>query len=75
MVNDTQALANNYVVMYDHPVLGKTKMVGFPWDFSDTPASIRREPPDLGQHTEEILLEYGYTSENIIKMKDDKVIL
>jgi crotonobetainyl-CoA:carnitine CoA-transferase CaiB-like acyl-CoA transferase len=75
VVNDPQALANNYVVQYDHPALGKTKMVGFPWDFSDTPASIRREPPELGQHTEEILLEYGYSSDEIAKIKDDKVIL
>ncbi len=75
VVNDEQALANNYVVLYDHPVLGKTKMVGFPWDFSDTPASIRKEPPELGQHTEEILLEHGYTSSDIVKLKDAGVIL
>jgi len=75
VVNDEQALANNYVVWYDHPALGKTKMVGFPWNFSDTPATIRREPPELGQHTEEVLLEHGYTAEDISKFKDEKVIL
>jgi crotonobetainyl-CoA:carnitine CoA-transferase CaiB-like acyl-CoA transferase len=74
VVNDPQALANNYVVWFDHPVLGKTKMIGFPWDFSETPASIRREPPEFGQHTEEILLELGYTWDDITKLKDEKVI-
>jgi crotonobetainyl-CoA:carnitine CoA-transferase CaiB-like acyl-CoA transferase len=74
VVNDPQALANNYVVWFDHPVLGKTKMIGFPWDFSKTPASIRREPPEFGQHTEEILLELGYTWDDITKLKDEKVI-
>ncbi len=74
VINDPQSLANNYVVWYDHPVLGRTKMVGFPWDFSKTPASIRREPPEFGQHTEEILLELGYTWEDITKLKDEEII-
>jgi crotonobetainyl-CoA:carnitine CoA-transferase CaiB-like acyl-CoA transferase len=74
VVNDSQALANNYVVWFDHPVLGRTKMIGFPWDFSETPAAIRREPPEFGQHTEEILLELGYTWDDITKLKDEKVI-
>jgi len=74
VINDPQAIANNYVVWFDHPVLGRTKMFGFPWDFSKTPASIRREPPEFGQHTEEILLELGYTWDDITKLKDEKVI-
>jgi crotonobetainyl-CoA:carnitine CoA-transferase CaiB-like acyl-CoA transferase len=49
-------------------------MVGFPWDFSQTPASIRREAPELGQHTEEILLEMGYNWDDITKLKTDGVI-
>ena len=74
VINDPQSLANNYVFWFDHPVLGRTKMVGFPWDFSETPASIRREPPEFGQHTEEILLELGYTWDDITKLKDEEVI-
>ncbi len=69
--NDPQAIANNYFIYADHPVWGRIKMVGFPWDFSDTPASWRREAPEFGQHTEEILLELGYTWEDIIKFKDE----
>jgi crotonobetainyl-CoA:carnitine CoA-transferase CaiB-like acyl-CoA transferase len=74
VVNDPQSLANNYVVWFDHPVLGKTKMVGFPWDFSQTPASVRKEAPEFGQHTEEILLELGYTWEDIARLKEEKTI-
>jgi crotonobetainyl-CoA:carnitine CoA-transferase CaiB-like acyl-CoA transferase len=74
VVNDPQAIANNYIIWYEHPVLGKTKMVGFPWDFKETPASVRREAPEFGQHTEEILLEFGYNWEDIIKLKDEKII-
>jgi len=75
VVNDPQALANNYVTWFDHPVLGRTKVVGFPWDFSQTPASIRREAPEFGQHTEEILLELGYTWDDTTKLRDEKAIL
>ncbi|MGD9117037.1 MAG: CoA transferase [Dehalococcoidia bacterium] len=74
VVNDAQAIANDYVTSFDHPVLGKTKMVGFPWDFSGTPASVRREAPELGQHTEEILLELGYDWEAITRLKDNGAI-
>jgi crotonobetainyl-CoA:carnitine CoA-transferase CaiB-like acyl-CoA transferase len=69
--NDEQAIANNYFIYVDHPVWGKTKVVGFPWDFSETPASWRREAPEFGQHTEEILLELGYTWEDIAKLKEE----
>jgi crotonobetainyl-CoA:carnitine CoA-transferase CaiB-like acyl-CoA transferase len=74
VINDPQALANSYVTWFDHPVLGRTKMVGFPWDFSQTPASIKREAPEFGQHTEEILLELGYSWNDIAQLKDEKVI-
>jgi len=75
VVDDPQALANNYVTWFDHPVLGRTKMVGFPWDLSQTPASVRREAPEFGQHTEEILLELGYSWEDIAKLRDGGAIL
>jgi len=75
VVDDPQALANNYITWFDHPVLGRTRVVGFPWDFSQTPASIRREAPEFGQHTEEILLEMGYNWDDITKLKDEKAIM
>jgi len=74
VTNDPQAIANKYFIEYDHPVFGRTKMCGFPWDFSETPCEMRREPPEFGQHTEEILLELGYTWEDIAKLKEEKVI-
>ena len=71
---DPQPLANDYIVTVEHPVWGKIKMLGFPWTFHETPASIRREAPALGQHTEEILLEFGYTWDDIAKLKSEAVI-
>jgi CoA:oxalate CoA-transferase len=70
---DPQAFANNYFIEVDHPDLGKLKQVGFPWGFSGTPASWRREAPKLGQHNEEILLELGYTKEDIKKLRDSGI--
>ncbi len=72
--NDPQALANDYFIYVDHPVWGKTKVVGFPWSFSETPASWRREAPEFGQHTEEVLLELGYTWDDIAGLKAEAVI-
>ncbi len=72
--NDLQALANNYFTEADHPVWGKINMVGFPWDFSETPASWRREAPAFGQHNEEILLELGYTRDDIVEFKQEGII-
>ena len=42
---------------------------------SETPASIRRVAPEIGEHTEEILLETGYSWDDIGKLQDKGVIL
>ncbi len=75
VADDPQALANNYFVYVDHPVWGRIKMVGFPWDFSETPASWQREAPEFGQHTEEVLLELGYTWDDITRFKEEEVTI
>ena len=71
---DPQALANDYIIPVEHPVWGKIKMLGFPWTFQETPASVKREAPELGQHTEEILLEMGYSWDDITELKSAEVI-
>ena len=43
-----------------HPKAGRTKALGMPVKFSDTPCSVTRAAPLLGQHTREILAELGY---------------
>ena len=59
---------------FQYPEWGMTKMVGFPWDFSKTSASWRREAPAFGQHSEEILSELGYNSGDIANLKEGGVI-
>jgi crotonobetainyl-CoA:carnitine CoA-transferase CaiB-like acyl-CoA transferase len=70
VVEDPQVLANNYMINIDHPVHGPTKTMGFPWDLSETPASWRRKAPDLGEHTEEVLLEIGCSKEEMAKLRE-----
>ncbi len=73
--NDPQAIENQYVVDFNHPVFGPIKVVGIPVAFSKTPGSVRSEAPEFGQHTEEVLLELGgYSWEEIVELRDQEVI-
>jgi crotonobetainyl-CoA:carnitine CoA-transferase CaiB-like acyl-CoA transferase len=42
-----------------HPAIGELRLVGMPFKFSATPASIRRPPPLLGEHTAEVQAEFA----------------
>jgi len=53
-LNDPHTQARKMVETVAHPTIGELKMVGIPFKFSDTPASVRRAPPTLGQHTDDI---------------------
>ena len=70
LVADPQALANEYLLTVDHPTNGPTQVVGFPWKFSETPAEVAAAAPELGQHTEEILLGLGYSWEEIGALRE-----
>lgn len=74
LANDPQMAANDYIVDFDHPVAGPIKMVATPVRLSKTPGKIRMGAPELGQHKEEILLEYGFTWEEIAKLQGEEVI-
>ena len=70
MLQDPQVLARDMVVDVEHSKLGRTKALGSPVKFSRTPTKINRGAPLLGEHTREILGEYGYSNSDIEALAD-----
>ena len=62
---DPQLAARDMVVELAHPELGTVRSLGNPIKLSRTPAVLRRPPPGLGEHTEEVLAELDADSERV----------
>lgn len=74
-LNDPHTAAREMVRAVKHPTAGDLKMLGIPFRFSATPASVRRPPPTLGQHTEQVLRdELGVSAERIAALRTEKII-
>jgi crotonobetainyl-CoA:carnitine CoA-transferase CaiB-like acyl-CoA transferase len=58
-------------VEIDDPIHGKVKVPGIPVKLSKTPGKVERLAPELGQHTEEVLMEVlGYTWDDLAKLRE-----
>jgi crotonobetainyl-CoA:carnitine CoA-transferase CaiB-like acyl-CoA transferase len=74
-LDSEHAAARDMVRSVKHPTAGELKMLGIPFRFSATPASVRRPPPTLGQHTEQVLRdELGLSDERIGALRAEKII-
>ena len=71
---DPQVIARDMVVEVEHPTAGVIRNVGIPVKFSETPGNIRRPPPRFGEHTEEVLAEFGYTMGEIDTLRDRGIV-
>jgi crotonobetainyl-CoA:carnitine CoA-transferase CaiB-like acyl-CoA transferase len=73
-VVDPQVLHNDMIVDVPHPALGRFRTIGIPIKLSATPGRIRRSPPALGEHTDEVLAEADYTGEEISRLRANRVV-
>ena len=73
-INHPQTVARGAFVEIDHPTHGRIDLVDTPIKFSEARVGARGPAPELGQHTEEVLLEAGYNWDEIAKLREQAVI-
>jgi formyl-CoA transferase len=64
-----QAIAREMTVDVDHPTLGPLRTLGTPIKMSATPLNPKRRGPMLGEHTDDVLLDAGYSSDEIEQLR------
>ncbi|MCX5910866.1 MAG: CoA transferase [Deltaproteobacteria bacterium] len=75
VIEDPHLKDRGYFVDIDHPVIGKAKIPGIPFKMSETPGSVERPSPLVGEHNELILGKYlGMNREEIEKLKGEGAI-
>ena len=75
IVEDPQAWENEFLIEVRDESGESRKLVEVPVKLRGTPGRVESFGPELGQHTEEVLLELGYTWEEIVQLKDSKTII
>ena len=75
MTEDPQTLAREMILEVEHSRLGPVRTLGPPIKLAATPANVRRGAPVLGEHSAEILGEYGYGSGEIAAMAETGAVI
>jgi len=73
-LSDPQVSARHMIEAVEHAVLGPIKVLGTPIKMSDTVASIRTAPPTLGQHTDNVLAEFGLSEDEVADLRTRGVV-
>jgi CoA:oxalate CoA-transferase len=75
VVDDPHLNERGYFVEVKHPIIGKAKIPGIPFQLSETPGEVERPSPLVGEHNERILGKYlGFSREEVKKLKEEGVI-
>lgn len=74
LLDHPQVQYREMVQQVEHPTIGMLKMLGIPLKLSGTPGSIRKAPPLLGEDTNEVLANLGYSNEDITNFKEKGII-
>jgi len=70
-----QAAAREMTIDVDHPTLGRLRTLGTPLKMSETPLNPRRRAPLLGEHTDDVLVDAGYSDDEIEQLRAGGVVL
>lgn len=71
---DPQVLHNEAIMTFDHPNAGTVRVLSHPVRYDGASPPLRGVPPELGEHTEEILAELGYDEGSIEKFKAEGAV-
>ena len=75
VTKDPQVWENRFLMEIEHPIVGTAPVLTSPGKFSSSVPGTHQSAPELGQHTEEVLIELGYTWEDIMTFKEKGLIL
>ena len=75
LTDDEQVIANDIVVEVNHSLAGKVRMAGPMIQMSETPLEAKSASPALGEHTDQIMLELGYSEEEITDLRSRNITL
>jgi crotonobetainyl-CoA:carnitine CoA-transferase CaiB-like acyl-CoA transferase len=71
---DPQIQARQMVAGIEHATIGDLRVLGVPVKLSDTPGAVRTPPPRLGEHTDAVLRDFGFSDDAIADLRRQKVI-
>jgi crotonobetainyl-CoA:carnitine CoA-transferase CaiB-like acyl-CoA transferase len=71
---DPQVVARDMIVETEHPTLGRLKTLGSPIKMSETPPDVSRRAPMLGEHTDEILQQAGFSRGEIGALRESAAV-